>query len=169
MHGAERGEDAMIDSREFRRALGRFATGITVVTMRSGAETYGITVNAFMSVSLKPPLIAVCLDKRAQAHETLRESDRFGVSILRDEQAALSDHFAGRPGPRVEAPFEDLHGHPVVRGALAHLVCRSYDVADAGDHSLFLGEVEALASFDGRPLLYLEGRYAHVHCMELTE
>lgn len=159
----------MIDSREFRRTLGRFATGVTVVTMRDGARTYGITINAFMSVSLKPPLIAVCVDKRAQAYETLRESERFGVSILRDEQEALSDQFAGRVAPPVKDPFVEFDGFPVLEGALGHLVCASCDVVDAGDHSLFLGEVEALASFDGCPLLYFEGRYAHVHDMELIE
>ena len=159
----------MIDPREFRRTLGRFATGITVVSMRSGDRTYGITVNAFMSVSLKPPLIAVCIDKRAQAHATLSESERFGVSILRAEQEDLSDHFAGRPGQAVADPFEQLHGFPVVRGALGQLVCRTYDIADAGDHSFFLGEVEALTSSEGRPLLYFEGRYAHVRDMELSE
>ncbi len=159
----------MIDSREFRRTLGRFATGVTVVTMRAGPETYGITVNAFMSVSLKPPLVAVSLDKRANAHETLRESDRFGVSILSAEQETLSDHFAGRLGQRLPNPFEEFHGFPVIRGALGHLVCRSFDVTDAGDHSIFLGEVEALKSVGGRPLLYFEGRYAHVRCLELTE
>ena len=159
----------MIDPREFRRALGRFATGITVVTMRSGEDTYGITVNAFMSVSLDPPLIAVCIDKRAQAHATLLESERFGVSVLRAEQEALSDQFAGRAAAIAAEPFEELGGFPVVAGSLAQLVCRTYDVADAGDHSLFLGRVEGLAAHDGTPLLYFEGRYAHVHDLELSD
>jgi flavin reductase (DIM6/NTAB) family NADH-FMN oxidoreductase RutF len=159
----------MIDPREFRRTLGRFATGITVVSMRYEEHVYGITVNAFMSVSLSPPLIAVCIDKRAQAHATLLESERFGISILRAEQEELSDRFAGRTVPAAADPFEDLQGFPVVGGALAQLVCRTYDVADAGDHSLFLGEVEALAAFEGRPLLYFEGRYGHVNDMELTD
>jgi len=159
----------MIDSREFRRTLGRFATGITVVTMRSGPQTYGITVNAFMSVSLKPPLIAVCLDKRAQAHDTLSESERFGVSILRDDQETISDQFAGRTAQVVKDPFVEFQGFPVVRDALGHLICSRYDVVDAGDHSLFLGEVHALASFQGRPLLYFEGDYAHVRGLELAE
>ena len=159
----------MIDTREFRRTLGRFATGITVVTMRAQGRSYGITVNAFMSVSLKPPLIAVCIDKRAQAHASLMESERFGVSILRSEQEALSDYFAGRPVKGVSDPFETFHGFPVVGGALGQLVCRSYDVTDAGDHSIFLGEVEALSVSEGQPLLYVAGRYARVRDLELTE
>jgi len=152
----------MIDPQEFRRTLGRFATGITVVTMRSAHESHGITVNAFMSVSLEPPVIAVCIDKRAKAHTTLSESERFGVSVLRAEQRALSDRFAGRAAPSEPDPYEDFHGFPVVRGALGTMLCAVYDVADAGDHSLFLGEVEALAAFEGRPLLYFEGRYANL-------
>ena len=159
----------MIDPREFRRTLGRFATGITVVTMRFQGRSYGITVNAFMSVSLKPPLIAVCIDKRAQAHASLMESDRFGVSILRSEQEALSDYFAGRPVQGVDDPYETFHGFPVVAGALGQLVCRSYDVSDAGDHSIFLGEVEALSASEGHPLLYVAGRYARLRDLELAE
>lgn len=159
----------MIDPRDFRRTMGRFATGITVVTMRAGGQVYGITVNAFMSVSLKPPLIAVCIDKAAQAHATLLDSDRFGVSVLRAGQEALSDRFAGRPARSVEDPFEELDGFPVVAGGLAQLVCRRYAVTDAGDHSLFLGEVEALAAFEGRPLIYFQGRYTQPRPVELTE
>jgi flavin reductase (DIM6/NTAB) family NADH-FMN oxidoreductase RutF len=159
----------MIDPREFRRTLGRFATGITVVSMRSGGRTYGITVNAFMSVSLTPPLIAVCIDKQARAHATLEASERFGVSILRAEQEGLSDHFAGRPGPAVADPFEPLDGFPVVRNALGQLVCRTHEIADGGDHSFFLGEVEALKASSGRPLLYFESHYARMHDMELSE
>ncbi len=159
----------MIDPREFRRTLGRFATGITVVTMREGAHTHGITVNAFMSVSLKPPLIAVCIDKRANAHATLLEGERFGVSVLRDDQEALSNRFAGRPVPKPDDPFEEFGAFPVVKGALAQLVCRRYDTADAGDHTLFLGEVVALRVAEGRPLLYFEGQYAHVRDLELSE
>lgn len=159
----------MIDPREFRRTLGRFATGITVVTMRSGDRIHGITVNAFMAASLEPPLIALCIDKRARAHATLSASERFGVSILRAEQTGSSDRFAGRAGPSEADPFEDFHGFPVLHGALGKMVCSVYDVTDAGDHSLFLGEVEALGAFEGRPLLYFEGRYVLPHDLQRHE
>lgn len=159
----------MIDPRDFRRALGRFATGITVVTMREGEQTHGITVNAFMSVSLEPPLIAVCIDKRANAHATLSETERFGVSMLRSDQEALSNRFAGRPVTLAEDPFEPFAGFPVVQGALAQLVCRRAAAHEAGDHTIFVGQVEALRSSDGRPLLYYQGQYAHVHDFELSE
>lgn len=161
-----------IDPREFRRTLGRFATGITVVSMRLGGQSYGITVNAFMSASLRPPLVAVCIDKRANAHATLEECERFGVSILRAGQEAVSDHFAGRDshtGYGRPEPFEEFEGFPVVHGALGHMVCRRYDVTDAGDHSIFLGEVEALRTFEGDPLTYFEGRYTRLFDLELSD
>lgn len=159
----------MIDPRDFRDALGRFATGVTVVTMRDEERTHGITVNAFLSVSLKPPLVAVCIDERANAHQTLLESARYGVSVLGSGQEALSNQFAGRPTPGLEDPFEELDGFPVVAGALAQLVLRIVAVHEAGDHSLFIGEVEALRCAEGDPLLYFRGKYAHVQHLELHE
>lgn len=151
-----------IDHRQFRDALGRFASGVTVVTMTAPAEpleTYGLTVNAFMSVSLDPPLVAVSIDKRARAHPTLAASERFGVSVLREDQAQLSDQFAGRPVARPEDPFEELNGFPVVKGAIAQLVLARHAALDAGDHTIFLGRVEALRSVGGEPLLYYRGNY----------
>lgn len=159
----------MVDPREFRRTLGRFATGVTVVTMREGQRPHGVTVNAFMSVSLKPPLIAVCIDKRANAHATLLETDAFGVSVLRAEQEEISNHFAGRPVKGLAEVFSEFGGVPVIEGALAHLACRIHSVVDAGDHSIFLGEVATLEAFEGTPLLYFEGQYAHIHEMQLSE
>lgn len=160
----------MIDPRLFRTALGSFATGVTVVTMRSGDATYGITVNAFMSVSLKPPLVAICIDERANAHETLLEAERYGVSVLREGQEALSDHFAGRPVDlEGRTVYEDSGGFPVVAGALSHLVCRVVDTHPAGDHTLFIAEVERAVVHEGTPLLYFGGRYAHVRELELVE
>lgn len=158
-----------VDPRAFRRVLGSFATGITVVTMQAGDETFGITVNAFMSVSLDPPLIAVSIDKRANAHATMVESGRFGVSVLRADQEDVSNHFAGRPCPRVEDVYADFAGFPVIDGALAHIVCRTHSVLPGGDHSIFLGEVEALRSDEGMPLLYFLGKYAHAREVELSE
>lgn len=159
----------MIDPRQFRTTLGRFATGITVVSMRQGNEIHGITVNAFLSVSLDPPLVAVSIDKRANAHQTLLETDRFGVSVLRHDQEALSNHFAGRPVGTVPDPFEEQAGFPVVAGALAQLVCSTVDRYETGDHTLFVGRVEALTHADGIPLLYYQGRYAHIDELQLSE
>lgn len=159
---------------EFRRALGRFATGVTVVTMlphdENGAArrapaphgVYGFTVNAFMSLSLDPPLVGVSIDKAAKAHATLVASRRFGVSVLGVEQRPLSDAFSGRPVPVVDDPFEDLAGFPVVAGALTQMVCEAYDALDAGDHTIFVGRVTALTSRPGEPLVFYEAGYAQL-------
>ena len=164
-----------IDPREFRNALGRFATGITVVTMLEdedrdgiGDRRRGITVNAFLSVSLDPPLVAISIDRRANAHATLLEADRYGVSVLRAGQEALSNQFAGRPTD-IPDPFGELAGLPVIDGALVQIACRIHAAHEAGDHTLFVGRVEALRYGDGAPLLYYQGKYAKVEGMELHE
>lgn len=161
---AAHGAATEFDHQAFREAMSTFATGITVVTMTAPQEggedeLFGITVNAFMSVSLEPPLIAVSIDRRARAHATLHAAERFGVSVLADDQAHLSDQFAGRPVAQPEQPFERLAGFPVVRGALAQLVLRREDAFLAGDHTIFIGRVEALRSFSGEPLLYFRSGY----------
>lgn len=122
-------------------------------------QTFGITVNAFMSVSLDPPLVAIAIDKRARAHATLLNAGRFGVSVLTSDQQTLSDQFAGRPVQQIQHPFEQLDGFPVLRGALAQLVCSSYQSHDIGDHTLFVGKVQALRHSDGAPLLFFKGQY----------
>lgn len=156
------------NSRDFRRALGRFATGVTVVTMRGLAHetsgrgappTFGITVNAFMSISLEPPLVAVSIDKAARAHATMLGAERFGVSVLSAEQVHLSDHFAGRPVILQEDPYEEFGGFPVLKETLTQLVCRVHQAVPVGDHTIFVGEVEALRSHGGEPLLFYEGAY----------
>lgn len=148
----------MIDPREFRATLGRFATGVTVVTMVREDEAYGITVNAFMSASLKPPLVAIAIDVRANAHQTLLESDRFGVSILRADQEELSNLFAGYPTEAVAA-WTHVDGVPLLADAIGHIVCRITAQHEAGDHTIFVGHVEHLAYDDGKPLLYFRGQY----------
>jgi len=149
-----------VDPREFRNTLGRFATGVTVITVKRGEEVRGVTANAFMSVSLEPPLVLVSIAKRARSHATLMEAERYGVNILREDQEELSNHFAGMEG-ECEPAFTEFASFTVLEGALAHLVCRIVDRHDAGDHTLFIGEVEALRWFEGKPLLYYTGRYGH--------
>lgn len=162
-------EPAAVDPRHFRNVMGSFATGITVVTMEEAGERYGITVNAFMSVSLEPALVAVSIDKRANAHATLLDTERFAISVLHAGQEDVSNHFAGRPGPVLGELYTEFAGFPVIRGALANIVCRTYDVMEGGDHSIFLGEVEALRSSEGMPLLYYLGQYARTETVELSE
>ncbi len=144
----------------FRRTLGMFATGVTVLTTRSGETVHGMTANAFMSVSLRPPLVLVSIDRRARMCNLLHEGTRFGVSVLEAGQAALSDHFAGRPPEGTKEPrFELVHDTPLVEGALAHLVARMVRSYWGGDHSLFLGQVLYARYGEGEPLLFHGGRY----------
>ena len=152
-----------VDPYQFRNTLGRFGTGVTVVTVQQGEEVRGITVNAFMSVSLEPPLVLVSIDKSANSHALLAESERYGVSILSEHQEAMSNLFAGRPDESIEVHYEYADGFPLIRGALAHLVCRTVEAHEAGDHTLYIGQVEHLSyQDDGKPLLYFGGRYGRL-------
>ena len=144
----------------FRRTLGMFATGVTVLTARVGEQVHGMTANAFMSVSLQPPLVLISIDRRAKMGALLHEGTRFGVSVLEARQTGLSDRFAGRVADDPpEATFELVHETPLVEGALAHLVARVVRSYWGGDHSLFLGQVEFARYGEGRPLLFHGGRY----------
>src|ERR671936_1237792 len=112
-------------SLEFRRTLGMFATGVTVITTQVGDQVHGMTANAFMSVSLQPPLILISVDRRAKMNSLLYEGARYGVSVLAEGQTALSDLFAGRSRDDASEPrFEIVHDTPLVEEALAHLVAR---------------------------------------------
>ena len=144
----------------FRRTLGMFATGVTVLTARVAEQVHGMTANAFMSVSLSPPLVLVSIDRRAKMGALMHEGTRFGVSVLEAHQTDLSDRFAGRVADNVPEPtFEIVHETPLVAGALAHLVARVVRSYWGGDHSLFLGQVEFAHYGQGRPLLFHGGRY----------
>ncbi len=137
-----------------------FATGVTVLTTRVGEQVHGMTANAFMSVSLRPPLVLISIDRRAKMGALLHEGTRFGVSVLEARQTSLSDRFAGRVADDPpEATFEIVHETPLVEGALAHLVARVVRSYWGGDHSLFLGQVEFARYGEGRPLLFHGGRY----------
>lgn len=149
-----------IDPIDFRQALGRFASGVTIVTMRGDdGEVRGITVSAFLSLSLAPPLVGVAIDRRARAHALLGRVPRFAVSVLSAEQEGLSNHFAGRSPDLDDDPFASLADHPVIRGALAQLVCRVVERVPTGDHTLFVGEIEAIDLGEGDPLAYYRGDY----------
>ena len=149
---------------EFRRTLGMFPTGVTIITTQTGGQVHGMTANAFMSVSLDPPLILISVDRRARMHALLHEGSRYGISVLGDQQEALSDHFAGRVLEEApEARFVVVRETPLVEGAVAHLVARVVRSYWGGDHSLFLGRVEyARYAGEGRPLLFHGGRYEHL-------
>jgi flavin reductase (DIM6/NTAB) family NADH-FMN oxidoreductase RutF len=155
-------EPSRIEPVSFKQAMAQFATGITVVTTRDAAgRPHGLTVNSFCSVSLEPALVLVCIDHRAEAHEAFRESGIFAVSVLSEEQESWSRRFAqGGPSKFEGIAFETgRDGLLLVPGALAHLECRVVAAPEGGDHTIYVGEVLALAARPGRPLLYHGSRY----------
>ncbi|MGP3923752.1 flavin reductase family protein [Streptomyces sp. 8N616] len=156
------------DSRRLRDCLGRFATGVTVVTCEVDGEPHGATVNSFTAVSLDPALVLVSLDRRAKACRYLRGRP-FAVNVLRASQDELALHFAGAHGrPTVPVQWERPAGGaaPRLRGSLAHLVCRPWRSYDGGDHVLFLGQVEEHAFHPGDPLLFYRGDFRQLGPME---
>ena len=154
-----------ITQADFRRALGCFATGVTVITVDQEGEVHGMTANAFASVSLDPPLVLVCVDRRARTHGHLHARQRFGVNVLAQDQRAISEYYARATADNQQpeeggAHFDRTsHGTPRLRGALAYLECRLHTTHDAGDHTIFIAAVEDILVREGNPLLYFQGRY----------
>ena len=150
-----------IDPDEFRSLLGRFASGVTILTARDGGKDHGMTVSAFCSASLAPPLVLACVDRSADMYAILSQASHFGISILAGEQEALSRRFAELPAGRFDGVgfTRGETGVVLLDDAIAHLECRRLERYDAGDHGAFLGEVERGAAFDARPLLYYRGGY----------
>jgi flavin reductase (DIM6/NTAB) family NADH-FMN oxidoreductase RutF len=151
---------------DFRQAMGLFATGVTVVTVDYEGEIQGMTANAFTSVSLDPLLVLVCVDHNARTHAHLHARKRFGINVLAKDQRRISEHYArpDRDPSRAEqeagARFERTeHGTPVLQGALAFLECRLQTAQDAGDHTIFIAEVEQVVVPGGEPLLYFQSGY----------
>ncbi|HLM10325.1 MAG TPA: flavin reductase family protein [Thermoleophilaceae bacterium] len=158
--GPDLGESGDDPAVALRRTLGMFATGVTVITTRTAEQVHGMTANAFMSVSLVPPLVLISVDRRTKMCGILHEGARYGVSVLSETQSALSDRFAGRRGEDLPQPrFELVRDTPLVDGALAHFVARVERSYWGGDHSLFLGRVEYARANEGTPLLFHGGRY----------
>lgn len=151
-----------IDDEDFRAALGRFASGVTVVTTKDAAgNLHGITVSAFCSVSLDPPLVLICIEKTTASHYAFEESAIFVVNILGESQAAVSQQFAEPYLDKfdgVEYTIGGL-GAPVLANALVNLECRLRHSLSGGDHSIFVGEVESVTVSDGLPLVYFRGGY----------
>lgn len=160
---AEAAKDgSSFDTRQFRNALGRFASGVTVVTASYKDQTHGMTANAFVSVSLSPPLVLVSLDNRSFMHRILPSVGRYGVSVLAEDQERLSNHFAGRTVEGTHIRFLTRDGIPLLEGAVAYFVVRIMDAHLAGDHTLYIGHVEHFESRDERPLLFYAGRYQNL-------
>lgn len=146
-------------ARELRTVMGRFATGVTVVTTVERETIHGMTANAFLSVSLRPPLVLVSLG-RCRMSEMLPRTGRYGVSVLAHDQEQFAAHFAAMRPSSVTPSFQWHDGLPLLDGALAHIGCRVVDVHRAGDHILWIGQVEHLEHRDGEPLLFYTGRFS---------
>lgn len=156
------------DPIHFRSALGRFASGVTVVTTRYLDQTHGMTANAFVSVSLDPPLVLVSLDNRSSMHQILPRAGRYGVSVLAENQEKLSNHFAGRTVEGIHIRFIHRKEMPLLEGAVAYFVMRVIDVHPAGDHTLYVGEVEHFEAIDDKPLLFYAGRYQQLRAEKIA-
>lgn len=156
-------DSGKIDPKQFRTVMGRFATGVCVVTAQHNGEVRGATINSFTSVSLDPPLILISLDNRARILPMLRASGRYAVSMLGEEQEEVSTHFAGKPREGIGVQFTEVDGLPLLEPALAHITATVYSEVPAGDHVLFLGSIDSLAELgDDLPLLFYSGRYGRL-------
>jgi flavin reductase (DIM6/NTAB) family NADH-FMN oxidoreductase RutF len=160
---------SVLSSAVFRQALGRFATGVTVVTAeRAPGQVHGMTANSFTAVSLDPLLILICVDKQARMLAVLERTQRFGVSVLKDSQRAISEFFAlPEQDPAAERALGiRFHwtpsGIPVLAEALVQLTCRVASSHVAGDHTIFLAGVETAEVFEGEPLLFFHGAYRRI-------
>ncbi|MGE6260760.1 flavin reductase family protein [Heyndrickxia sporothermodurans] len=148
-----------MDHRKFRDAMGRFATGITVVLTEIDGDIHGMTVNAFMSVSLEPMLVLVSIDEKASMYEKLVNADQFSISFLKEDQQDYSMIFANQKQSDQPIDFNRLAGQPILKESLGAIACKKYELKQAGDHMLVIGEVTDIQINEGKPLLYFEGKY----------
>ena len=153
---------------EFRAALGAFATGVTVITTHSGDHPYGMTANAFSSLSLDPPLVLVCVKTQAEGSQIIQSNGVFAVNVLGADQEALSRYFSSKDRPRGPDAFKEIShrhassGSPILEGVAAFLDCRLTACHTAGDHIIFIGEVLALGVDSSvEPLLFHLGKYRY--------
>lgn len=150
-----------VGPQEYKEALSRFTSGVTVVTVGAGGRVHGMTASSFASVSLEPPLVLVSLEKTSRTHDLVLEAGTFAVNILGSTQRDIARAFARRG----DKPFDSLpyrlgaNGAPLIDGSLAHLECRTVDVVEGGDHDLFIAEVTATQVHEGTPLVYYRRDY----------
>ncbi|WP_193175708.1 flavin reductase family protein [Oricola nitratireducens] len=158
---------SMVDARELRNACGLFGTGVNIITTRRNGIDHGMTANAFMSVSLDPPLIAISIAEKAKMLPLIRETGRFAVSTLAHGMEKIAWHFAGKPDPGFQDVFRDERDLPVVEDALAIFVADVTDEILAGDHTIFIGHVRALNICpDREPLLFFKGKFGAIASQE---
>ncbi|KGX84543.1 flavin reductase family protein [Pontibacillus litoralis] len=152
-----------MEDRMFRNAMGKFATGVTVIAAELEGDVHGMTANAFMSVSLEPKLVLVSIGKNAKMNSIIQQSQTFSVNILSEEQKEMSMIFAGQMKEERQIEFQRLGGLPVLEHSLVTLACKVYATHEAGDHTLYVGEVKHLNVRDGEPLAFFAGQYKGIH------
>lgn len=150
-----------IDQRSFRHALSHFASGVTVVTTREGQHLAGITVSSFASLSLDPPLVLICIDHKVRSHDTIARAGAFVVNILSSDQEDVARRFASRDVEKFLPGTYALsaQGMPLLADVLTTLECRIANTLPGGDHTIFVGEVRAIATNEGEPLLYYRSQF----------
>jgi flavin reductase (DIM6/NTAB) family NADH-FMN oxidoreductase RutF len=154
---------AEIDPSQFRQLLGRFATGVTILTVATPeGRPLGMTANSLASVSLHPPLVSVCVDREAEMHDAILSAPQFVVNVLASHQEALARRFSDKHEDRFDGIGYRLSpdGLILLDGALAHVECERYAQYPGGDHIIVVGRVTGGTTGDGRPLLYYRGGYA---------
>src|ERR1039457_6499871 len=157
-----------VSASDFRKAMGCFATGVTVVTVDQDGEVHGMTANAFTSVSLDPVLVLVCVEQRARTHAHLHARKRFGVNVLRSDQQTISEYYARSAETHqhpeaADARFDrTARGTPVLQGARAFLECRVQSTQTAGDHAILIAEGEEVLARGGEPVLYFRSQYRDI-------
>ena len=153
-----------IDASAFRNLLGRFATGVTVVTAHdSKGAAQGMTVSAFCSLSLDPPLVLMCIDKTAAMYDLLTSCERFTVNILSESQEEVARRFAATESAKFDGiGYSVIEGDAVLDDVIAHAQCTRTQSVEAGDHSIVIGEVRGATVSDGLPLLYFRGGYSGI-------
>ncbi|HLG71127.1 MAG TPA: flavin reductase family protein [Chloroflexota bacterium] len=152
-----------VDPMEFRRTLGCFATGVTVITATDDqGKPRGLTANAFSSLSLEPTLILVCVDHRSDSFPVISQAESFAVNILGEEQREISQRFARKGEDKFEGIgfHAGITGAPVIDGSLAVIECLRHEAYEAGDHTIFIGNVQHIEHGPGKPLLFFRGNYA---------
>lgn len=151
-----------IDSRELRNVFGAFVTGVTVITTRdTTGKPFGLTANSYTSLSLDPPLVLVCVDKKVDCYACFEQSQVFAVNILSEGQDQLSTRFATKGIEKFEgvAIREGSLGVPLLEGAIAYLECKLVSGYEGGDHTIYVGEVQTASASGDRPLLFFKGKY----------
>jgi flavin reductase (DIM6/NTAB) family NADH-FMN oxidoreductase RutF len=150
-----------IDDARFRQAMGHFASGVTVVTVEHEGQLYGMTVSSFSSLSLRPPLVLICIDTAVPTHDAIVGAGCFVVNILEERQEHLSRRFATSTNDKFKGVAWHVGqlGMPVLDQALAVIECRLHNTIVGGDHTIFIGEVIAAEIYEGAPLLYYRRGY----------